>query len=385
MGITRIANVTGLDRIGIPVVMVTRPGSRALSVAQGKGVDLLAAQVSGFMEAVESYHGERVLRPLVVGAYQELRSSHRIVDLALLPQPVDAVYDPSWRSVWVEGYDILRDESVLVPYDLVHTDFRVVDRSWSTFFKSSSNGLSSGNHVLEAVSHAICELIERDATCLQALEERTVRENFALANDTVSDELCRRMLELFDSAGVAVAIWDMTSDIGLPAFSCLVGDDPSRSPYVLPIGEGCGCHTSREIALLRALTEAAQSRLTFIAGTRDDTFPEEYARPTEDSALRNLLLRTAASGKRDFRDSPNYETETVDEDVRLELDRLRSVGLDSLVVLDLSHPRFGIPVIRVIAPGLETGFVWPETRYGPRALRVIRHRITEFVDLGACS
>jgi YcaO-like protein with predicted kinase domain len=44
MGITRIANVTGLDRIGIPVVMVCRPNSRSVSVSQGKGLTLDAAR-----------------------------------------------------------------------------------------------------------------------------------------------------------------------------------------------------------------------------------------------------------------------------------------------------------------------------------------------------
>jgi ribosomal protein S12 methylthiotransferase accessory factor len=37
MGVTRIANVTGLDRIGIPVAIAVRPNSRSVSVAQGKG------------------------------------------------------------------------------------------------------------------------------------------------------------------------------------------------------------------------------------------------------------------------------------------------------------------------------------------------------------
>ncbi len=60
MGITRIANVTDLDIVGIPVVMVCRPNSRSLSVSQGKGLDLAAAKASGLMESIESYHAERI-------------------------------------------------------------------------------------------------------------------------------------------------------------------------------------------------------------------------------------------------------------------------------------------------------------------------------------
>ena len=53
MGITRVANVTGLDHVGIPVVMVCRPNSWSLAVSQGEGLDLAAAEASGLMEAIE--------------------------------------------------------------------------------------------------------------------------------------------------------------------------------------------------------------------------------------------------------------------------------------------------------------------------------------------
>src|SRR5207244_5110666 len=76
MGITRIANVTGLDCIGIPVVMVCRPNSRALAVAQGKGLDLDAAKASGLMESVEAYHAERITLPLKLASQEELRYTH---------------------------------------------------------------------------------------------------------------------------------------------------------------------------------------------------------------------------------------------------------------------------------------------------------------------
>ena len=68
MGITRLADVTGLDYIGIPVIMACRPNSRALSVAQGKGLDLDAARTSGFMEAAETFHGEHIDLPVPVAA-----------------------------------------------------------------------------------------------------------------------------------------------------------------------------------------------------------------------------------------------------------------------------------------------------------------------------
>src|SRR5918995_3479572 len=86
MGITRVANVTGLDRIGIPVVMVCRPNSRSIAVSQGKGLDLDAAKASGVMEAIELYHAERVELPLKLGSSRDLARTHRLIDLHALPR-----------------------------------------------------------------------------------------------------------------------------------------------------------------------------------------------------------------------------------------------------------------------------------------------------------
>src|SRR5205809_4764727 len=86
MGITRVANVTGLDSIGIPVAMVCRPNSRSVAVSQGKGMDYLSAQVSGLMEASELYHAETSTLPLRLCTYEELRYEHNVLDVDQLPQ-----------------------------------------------------------------------------------------------------------------------------------------------------------------------------------------------------------------------------------------------------------------------------------------------------------
>jgi ribosomal protein S12 methylthiotransferase accessory factor YcaO len=83
-GITRLANVTGLDRIGLPVVAAYRPNSRSLAVAQGKGVTLEAAKASALMEAIELYHAERVNIPAIYGRFSDLVATHRIVDVTEL-------------------------------------------------------------------------------------------------------------------------------------------------------------------------------------------------------------------------------------------------------------------------------------------------------------
>ncbi len=123
MGITRVANVTGLDYIGVPVVMVCRPNSRSLSVAQGKGLDLPAAKASGIMEAVEGYHSQHITLPLKYASYDELRFTHEMADVARLPKTRDSKYHPDFCLHWVEGYDLLSGKPRWVPYEMVHTHY----------------------------------------------------------------------------------------------------------------------------------------------------------------------------------------------------------------------------------------------------------------------
>jgi ribosomal protein S12 methylthiotransferase accessory factor len=117
--------VTGLDHIGIPVVMVCRPNSRSLSVFQGKGLELQDAKASGVMEAIALFHAEQIERPLTFASYAELHRHVRVADDAALPKRRGSRFRSNLCASWIEGYDLLNDEPVWVPYELVHTDFRL--------------------------------------------------------------------------------------------------------------------------------------------------------------------------------------------------------------------------------------------------------------------
>src|SRR5207248_11245230 len=121
MGITRVANVTGLDQVGIPVVMVCRPNSRSLAVSQGKGIDLASAYASGLMEAAELYHAETITLPLRLATYEELRYEHNVVDVDELPRDSGSHFHPNLRLLWCQGHDLLNGSSLFVPYEMVHT------------------------------------------------------------------------------------------------------------------------------------------------------------------------------------------------------------------------------------------------------------------------
>ena len=365
MGITRIANVTGLDSIGLPVVMVCRPNSRSVAVSQGKGIDLLTAKASGLMESVESYHAETITLPLRLCSYEDLRYTHTVADPWTLPAVRTTYFSGELRMHWAEGFDLLREEPVFVPYEMVHTDFRWPSLPGAGCFVASSNGLASGNHFLEAVSHAICEVVERDAATLWMLAGPRERNRTRVRLSSIDDATCVQALEKFERAGFEVAVWDLTSDVGLAAFACVIRGRDERG-HELPAAQGRGCHPARAIALLRALTEAAQSRLTLIAGSRDDIARRDYV-PAAD-----LNEPSAASAPAmDFGSVPDNDTETIDEDVEWELSRLRPAGIERVIVFDLSKEAFALPVVRVVVPGLEAPVDHPRYVPGARARRQI--------------
>jgi ribosomal protein S12 methylthiotransferase accessory factor len=169
-GITRVANVTGLDTIGLPVVAVYRPNARSVSVAQGKGLSIDAALASGLMEAIETHHAEHVERPLRLARASELRARARVVNVDRLPRLVSAESRLNRPTLWIEGFDLMHDASSWVPYEMVHTNYTFPLPTGSGVFMMSSNGLASGNHALEAISHSICEVVERDAVTLWSLQ-----------------------------------------------------------------------------------------------------------------------------------------------------------------------------------------------------------------------
>lgn len=353
MGITRLANVTGLDQIGIPVVMACRPNSRSLAVSQGKGMDLDAAKVSAAMESIENYHAERIALPLQLATYRELQASRAVVDVELLRRPIGSHFHPDYPILWVEGEDLFGHEKILVPFQLVHTAYT---KEWGfdlNCFSADTTGLASGNHVLEAASHAICEVVERDASARWERLSDLEREARRVDLDTVNDPLCREALDRFERADVAVSVHDITSPVGIPAFECKIMDRHANPIRMVAPAGGFGCHPVRGIALLRALTEAAQSRLTFIAGSRDDMPWQDYRRMQDPELQAEQRERVTKRGVVPFSAAPTFLSESFEADVAWELECVRRAGFQQAILVDLTLKEFGLPVVRVRIPGME--------------------------------
>ena len=353
-GITRVADITDLDRIGIPVFSSIRPMADrgAISVYNGKGATPTEARVSAIMEGLERYSAEVRDRELTVASFSHLDGALDPRDL-ILPEGADA----DGLIPWISGWDMIRDEEILVPANAV---FHPLPSEYRRLFRTNTSGLASGNVIEEAIFHALAEVIERDAWALV----EAARQTGPLIQD-VEDDLARGLMEKFAAAGVDIYLRDITSDIGIATCAAAADDVRLRDPTLLTTG--MGTHTCAKVAVLRALTEVAQSRLTQIHGAREDTTLADFRKRIGYERTKKLNAHWFGdSEKRSFADVPSFESDDFLLDIRHMLDKLQEAGLDRAVVVDLSREEIGIPVVRVIVPGLEMSAVDPE-RAGRRS------------------
>jgi ribosomal protein S12 methylthiotransferase accessory factor len=369
MGITRLANVTGLDRIGLPVCVAVRPNSRALSTSQGKGETLAAAKVSALMESIESWHGERIDQPVRVASYRELSQQALVARPSELPLRADANWADERPIEWIAGEDLMSHRPCWLPLDTVSTNF-VDGVGRQPLFVRSTNGLASGNHPLEAVVHALFEVIERDALTLWSLQPDAVRRAGWVDPATVDDAPLQAVFGTLADKGIRLLLEDVTSDLGVPTFSCTLVDDPDSAHWrAIPKIVGHGCHLDPVVALSRAVHEAIQSRVTVIAGSRDDLFPRDYrnAAGREDHAR---LVADAKLARRPFRRAGAPPLPSFEDDLQCLLDTLSAHGVHQVVAVNLQRAEFGIPVVKVVVPGLEPVRT-PWWQPGPRARRLL--------------
>ena len=355
LGITRLANITGLDVIGIPVWVGIRPNSRGLATSQGKGLTHAAAKASALMESVESWHAENIDQPVFIDSPASFRRRAPIIQYERLSFYEDSAPRADQPMAWVEGYDLLQERPCWVPLESVSTNYvGSAQRSSASTFMQSSNGLAGGNEVLEAITHALCELIERDAIHHADDAMRKFDAARRVQQGTITDPDCRAVLDKLEKGGVAVAAFDLTSDLGIPVYGCSIVDaDDVVTWRPLPPFNGYGCHLNPAIAMLRALTEAVQSRLTYISGSRDDISLAQYSTGGNPNALKSFRQAWArAPGQVDFRDRSNIATSSFQGDIRTMLDVLRAAGIENAVAVDLRKSEVGVAVVRIVVAGL---------------------------------
>jgi len=364
IGVTRLSQTTGVDRIGIPVWSAICPSTESISVYNGKGVTDAQARAGALMEAVERYCAEQ--RP----ADCRVATVSEISRVGLFLHPCEArlalpeTFDPNQAIEWTQAWDLMGCQDVWVPAVLAMVPYRPLPGALA--LPSSSNGLASGNTIEEAICHGLAELIERDADTLTAVRSYLHPIARAIARTLCGQRVRRRlrsrlpehldlsslpstdrkMVERFNVADVDLCVLDVTSDLGIPCFRGMAVDGhlAGRVPFIC---DGAGAHPTPEIALHRAITEAAQSRVTVIQGARED-IPE-----VAGGAGFRALWPFAERGTRRWTRAAGRRTASVCDDIRVMLAALGRAGIRRCLVKDRTLPQIGIPVAKVIVPELE--------------------------------
>jgi ribosomal protein S12 methylthiotransferase accessory factor len=364
IGVTRVAEISGLDRIGIPVYSAIRPGSAkgAISVYAGKGATPVEARVSVMMEAVERYSSEFQKADkgrVKVGTFSEVSNGVKAIEPKSLILPGILLQDI--RLDWIDGYDLMHKKEVILPCNAVFHPYLAPFR----LFRSNTNGLASGNTLEEAIFHGLMEVVERDA---MSIAEATRNPGKAIVI-TKNDGLTFELYDKFGKAGIDVKLWYLPTDTGIPTVLAATDDKELMDPSLLVMG--VGTHMDARIAVLRALTEVAQSRATQIQGAREDTDREKVVRTIGYERMKRLNRHWYLEGKETIKagDLPDLSTDSHKGDIEKAVKALRGI-VDSVVVTDLTRDDIGIPVVRITVPGLEM-YAIDRERIGPRCKRPV--------------
>lgn len=334
-GVTRLADITGLDRIGLPVWQAVRPAGRALSVHQGKGASHEAAQIGALCEAIESHCAEHALVDGPLCPPEALARGARSPDMTdyarLRERPPQA-----GPVQWCEAVDALTGKPLFLPHLIVSLDFT---RGLPNAFERISAGLGAGPDQDRAVETALLELIERDAVGAWKRSSPAERMDSAIIPGTIRIEWFAAWRDRLRTLGIVLEAYRIPSFTGVPVVRCVVGGEQAFVGGWRRFG-GDAAHPDPERALFKAFAEAVQSRLTFIAGVRDDIRPSDYRvrHPPGPQPLPPMRdwreLRRVAAGWREIADC------------------LVRNGYGQIAVKRLDRGLEGVAVAKTFVPGL---------------------------------
>jgi ribosomal protein S12 methylthiotransferase accessory factor len=337
-GVTRVADLTGLDRLGLPVWQAVRPAGRSLSVHQGKGPSDEAARIGALCEAIEADCAENVAADGPSCRFADLPESERAPDSGDYCRVRTDRPAASAPIQWCRATDYLSGKGCYLPHDLISLDY---GRGLPNVLERTSSGLGAGPSEADALLTSLLELIERDAEGEWRRLEPAGRRASAIVARSVPFDWFQSWRCRFDSLGVELQVFALESVIGVPAFRCVIGGREEFGPAFRRFS-GAAAHGDAEIALFRALAEAIQSRLTLIAGVRDDILPSYYARLRPGPAPRQV-----AAGQREWK--PVRPLALTPE---ILAGQLAAAGYRQIAYKRLDGGSDGLAVTKMFVPGL---------------------------------
>ena len=401
IGVTRLADITNMDILGIPNYSAVLPGTEDyIWVYSGKGPTKAHARASALMESIERYSSLPSGGPknFIQGSYDQLSKSFNVLHPDEIVEPLRFQYNNEMSMDFLSGFDLFSEEPILVPASVALFRYSPVPPFVDPFAFHHTNGLASGNVMEEAICHSLCEVIERDATSLAELRAsampfhflrhitNALREKGYALNSIPTDKYVddpsifsdvdisqvefqpvKALGEKFLQAKIPLIIKDITSDIGIPTFNASSIEWISHDYGYL--AEGHGTHPDARVALMRAITEVSQTRAANIQGARDDLRKIRYGQNNTDDKRAWQFMPSSKKVK--FSEVTSYFNQDILNDIKLILEHLKQTGLNRAIIVNLTNDSIGIPVVRAIVPGLET-FKITKSVMGWRARRYFK-------------
>ena len=337
-GTARIDN----GRLGIPVFF-SLCGKDAESVIgankqMGKGGTPQQAEASAVMELAERFSffsfGQnpenfriekfRNLKDQALPLESIARSVH---DNAMDSDKAQEIFS-SLPLKWTWGYNLTRDQEVLVPFDWFYTI-------------NEYNGSSAGNCKEEAILQGMCEVVERHVS---SVISRNKLKTEALNLDSSTDPMVSGMVGLYRKAGVRLFASDFSLDTGIPTVGVLAYD-PTTFPEKSEIVWTAGTSPNPQKALNRALTEVAQ-----LAGDFNTRSNYVASGLPKFKGLDEARFITQFEKKKGIFALPDLSNDNIKVEIQNCLSELSRTGME-VIVTDIMHPELGIPAFYTMIPG----------------------------------
>ena len=344
-GISEVTDITEFDVLGVPVFVSVRPQARGEAFTFGKGLRPVDAEVGAYMEALEFYFAEPGIGDVSThwGSARDVAGHERADDaildfVPLLQREVDLDGPLLLASV----QDLESGAERAIPAELIYYPAPDVGQS---LFGSSTNGLASGNSVLEATIQALLELIERDIWSFEFVRNASKLVEAASLPDEV-----REIVGRAEQNGLQLKVRTIHNDYGIPFFAAFVFDlnNPSRKTF----NGGWACDLDRDRAVLRAVTEAAQSRVAFIHGGRKvPTTPQDQ---DAERVRRHMLGVSDPQQQVLLTDIPDLAVAgTLQQKLDALIAILRRVVQEPIYRVVFTPPDLPLQVVRVVVPLME--------------------------------
>ncbi|WP_172653445.1 YcaO-like family protein [Legionella fallonii] len=346
-GITRVANVTGLDDIGIPTYIAIRPGAKLLTTAQGKGITHELAKVSAMMESIEGWHCERMAPPALFGSYQKLNDHYPM--LTLSPHINHGPF--AWGDIqslampWGKGRELISNQEIHFPYTTFYVNTTFFQPGYR-YFPPTTNGLASGNTLEEAICHGVFEVLEREFT----VENLFVSQYNQVDLTSITSPHLLALINSIQRKNLRLEVWDISTKMNIPAYlTILHNPDEIRNVGMMM---GTGAHFSSVVALSRAITEAIQARLTIISGSRDDQTPRVYKKIKGVRGDYDKMFAKTSMHKTPFIETKLPKDYSFSQCLKDLLNIVREHGFEQVIVYNHTRDDINIPVVHVMIPGL---------------------------------